>query len=125
MTKLEEMARYDAFLRTLPEDSYLRPWLAAIRDEVASDLRSDIIPECTPRETYHQCRQIRADSEAAREATRDAAAREADRIIAHSTAAAKDITDRAERIANATRRELQSDLDRLRSAILGVYANAA
>lgn len=122
MTKSEEMALYDAFVRKLPEDSYLHPWLSTVRDCVANDLRCDIIPRSTPREVFAECQQIRDDAKSILAASRDNAAKEADRIIAHATVRAKEITSMADRQAESTRRELHGDIARLRDAMTAIAA---
>ncbi len=117
MTKAEEMQRYDAFVASLPQDSYLRPWLRDIRDQVATDLRNDIIPEMTPREAYAQCIQARKEAAAHIRRDLDRKRQDAARIIAEATAKAASITARVEQDAEATRRELQDDIFRLRHAL--------
>lgn len=117
MAKAVEMERYDAFLRSLPQDSYLRPWLSSIRDSVRADIANDIIPEVTLHETFHQC-------QAAHQAARKWAAqchadaeRRAAGIIEEAQKKAKAINDLAERQADTTRRELQGDIARLRHSL--------
>jgi hypothetical protein len=91
MTKAEEMQRYDEFVRKLPQDSYLRPWLAGIRDHVETDLRNDIIPEHSPREIYRECQQIRNEAAASIRKDLDRKRADAHRIIADAKAEAKRI----------------------------------
>lgn len=120
MTKAEEMQRYDEFLRTMPEDSYLRPWLTMIRDGVAKDVSNDIIPQVSPRETYQQCQ---LEVELARkgiEQARQEAQRQAVGIIEDAHKKAKAINDLAERQAESTRRELRGDIARLSQALSAV-----
>lgn len=117
MTKLQEMKAFDAFIASLPTDSYLRPWLSGIRDFVETDLRNDIIPEFTPRETYAQCAQARKDAADSIRRDLDRKRQQAARIIAEATANAAIITARAEQDAEATRRELHGDIHRLRQSL--------
>lgn len=117
MTKSEEMQRYDEFLRKLPEDSYLRPWLTDIRDQVETDLRNDIIPEHTPRESYHQCQQIRKEAAADIRKQLDEKRRDADRLITTARTEAKRITGAAESEAKEIRRTFHSDVYQLRQAL--------
>lgn len=48
MTKHEELAAFNAFIKSLPQNTYLRPWLASIMPEIERELRCDIFPEHTP-----------------------------------------------------------------------------
>jgi hypothetical protein len=120
MTKSEEMQRYDEFLRTLPQDSYLKPWLTDIRDQVETDLRNDIIPELTPRETYHQCQQLRKEADIAISKEKDQASMLSDRLLAAARNEAKRITDAAEAEAEEIRRTFRSQLHTLSRALSAV-----
>lgn len=120
MTKAEEMQRYDEFLRKLPEDSYLRPWLTDIRDLVETDLRNDIIPEHTPRETYHQCQQIRKEAADAISKEKDQVSALAERLLAAARTDAKRLTDAAEAECEQIRRTFRSELHTLSRALQNV-----
>jgi cell division septum initiation protein DivIVA len=117
MTKAEEMQRYDDFVRKLPQDSYLRPWLAEIRDEVEADLRCDIFPSHTPRETQARCRILHQDTASFIRKQLDRKRADAHRIIAEAKAEAKRITEQAERDAERIRNEIGGDIIRLRRAL--------
>ena len=47
MTKQEELNALDAFRKSLPESSYLRPWLDNVFAEVQDAILSDILPVAT------------------------------------------------------------------------------
>ena len=120
MTKAEEMQRYDEFLRKLPQDSYLRPWLHHVRDHVETAIRCDVIPEFTPQETFRQCQQSRKDAADYIHKCRDEKRREADRLITSARTEAKRITDAAEAEAEEIRRTFRSDIRTLRQALQNV-----
>ena len=120
MTKAEEMQRYDQFVKSLPEDSYLRPWLKGIRDLVETDLRNDIFPEFTPSECWEESRKIIQDGERRAKTLLETAESKAATLMADATAKAATITERAEANAEATRRELRDDIHRLRHALNAV-----
>lgn len=120
MTKLEEMKRYDAFVASLPEDSYLRPWLTDIRESIETDLRCDVIPYRSMKSAREEAKIHEAytlDNIARREA---ASRRHAQAIIDAAKATADATAKAAERAAEWTRQELRDDLARLRSAINSV-----
>lgn len=78
MTKQEELAAFESFIASLPENTYLRPWLNSIRYDIERDLRSDVFPEHSPREWAMVVRKS-ANDESQR--ITDAAHREAAAII--------------------------------------------
>ncbi len=45
LSKQEELDRLDAFIASLPEDTYLRPALTSFRPYIERDMRSDFIPD--------------------------------------------------------------------------------
>jgi hypothetical protein len=49
MTKQQEIEAYHNFIRSLPEASYIRPWLTEVAVEVETLIRSDIVPDLSPR----------------------------------------------------------------------------
>ena len=117
MTKAEEMQRYDEFVRKLPQDSYLRPWLEAIRDEVEKDLRCDIFPSQTPRETYERCRILHQETASFIRKQLERKRADAARIIADARKQAEETINSACNNARITRDSLQSDIHRLRRAL--------
>lgn len=117
MTKAEEMQRFDAFVATLPQDSYLRPWLSSIRDEVEKDLRTDIFPTATPGETWERCRKIRKDAADHIRKIRQSHDAEVSRMLSEAKEKADAIVKRADREAEEIRSSLRSDLQQLRRSI--------
>lgn len=117
MTKLQEMKRYDDFVASLPVDSYLRPWLTEIRDEVARDIRNDIIPYLSMKDARENANAYLAAANEGIARREENARRHAQAIIDQAKAAADTVTKAAERSAEWTRQSLRDDLARLRSAI--------
>lgn len=117
MTKTHEMQAFDAFIASLPVDSYLHPWLSGIRDLVETDLRNDIIPDRTLSQTYQENRRIEAEARANATRIIEDAKKQAARIIEDAKTQAAAATAQAERIVATTRREFQADIHRLRHAL--------
>jgi cell division septum initiation protein DivIVA len=120
MNKSEEIQRYDEFVASLPENSYLRPWLAGIREQVAADIRNDIFPSSTPRESYENAENIRKEARETARTSIDLAKAEAERILDAAHKRAKEMQDYAESQAEATRQSLRDDIYRLRNALSNV-----
>lgn len=120
MTKAQEMQRFDEFLRKLPKDTYLHTWLAEIRDEVESDIRCDIFPSHTPRETHQRCQQLHKDTSSFIRKQLERKRSDAARIISDAKAEAKRIKDNAEADAEEIRRTFRSEVRTLRQALQAV-----
>ncbi len=58
MTKQQEIETLNAFIRTLPQDSYLRPWLEYALPDITQDIMNDIFPTAIPSEARKQAMQI-------------------------------------------------------------------
>lgn len=99
MTKTEELAAFHTFRHSLPANSYLRPWLDSIADEIESALRSDFFP----------CASLRAAQQQAATLTK-AASEEAAAII-------QTAKDRAATIAEDAREKIAATLRRAQAAI--------
>ena len=117
MTKLEEMKRYDAFVATLAEDSYLRPWLTSIRDGIERDLRCDVIPYFSIEEARAECKGLLADMHVGIARREESATRHAKAIVDSAKALAETTRKEAWRHADATRTILANDIAKLRSAL--------
>jgi cell division septum initiation protein DivIVA len=117
MTKAEEMQRYDEFVRKMPQDSYLRPWLETIREEVERDLRCDIFPSQTPRETHERCRKLHLETASFIRKQLDRKRTDAARIIADAKKEAERITDAARSEVEQIRSEFRSQVYQLRYAL--------
>ncbi len=81
ISKQAEMQRLDAFIASLPEDSYLRPWLTTERDAIESDLRNDTFPERRPSQVWEHCQRLKLEAETAARQVTEQATREADSIL--------------------------------------------
>ena len=66
MTKNQELKVLDRTIDELGSDSYLGPWLASIRAELALNIQSDFFPEITLASAGEKARDIiaRAEEEA-------------------------------------------------------------
>jgi hypothetical protein len=62
MTKAQEIQAYHAFIQSLPEASYIRPWLTEVAVEVETLIRSDIIPDLSPRKAQLAALELRQKS---------------------------------------------------------------
>lgn len=65
MTKDQELRALEAFIASLPQNTYLRPWLAAVLPEVRAALRQDILPQETvigPAACYDAIAQARSQA---------------------------------------------------------------
>ena len=51
MTKKEEIAALIAFAKSLPADTYLRPWLEEILPEIQQEITSDFLPSPSIRDS--------------------------------------------------------------------------
>jgi len=87
MTKQQEIAVFDKAIAALGPDSYLGPWLAEVRSEVESNIRSDFFPQVTLK-----------DAAASVTAIIDAAKEGAGKIVADAERKALDIENSAKRV---------------------------
>ena len=106
MNKQQEIQAFHAFVSSLPEASYIRPWLTSIAVEVESVIRRDYPIELSP---------LRAEIEA--RGIIDAAKVEASRIVERAKEEAGKLKSRAhDDIASfrfAARQHLASLADRI------------
>jgi len=94
MTKTEEIARFASLISAFPADSYIRPWLMSIREQVEADIRGDIFPSVTPAETRAA---IAAESQRATERAAEiiaTAEQKAARIVKDAESQAQTVRDR-------------------------------
>ena len=97
MTKDQELAAISAFTRSLPPNTYLRPWLDAVLPEIARSLQSDILPEpgaiLGPAACYHAITEAR---------------RKCDTMLRDARRTGNEIVDRAKGDADNIRRDARS-----------------
>ena len=117
MTKDQEITALSNFIQSMPEDSYIRPWLADILPSIESDLRGDMIPFISPRDVMKEAVKHRAEYQerlaelhAEKERQYEIANLESKRIIQSSL-------DRAEEIERTARQRLSGDIARLQQAL--------
>jgi hypothetical protein len=106
MTKAQEIQAYHAFIQSLPEASYIRPWLAEISVEVEAIIRSDLPIELSPRKAQLDALEIRQKSLA-----------DAKEIITCASDAADKVKSEAFRQADILRANAKSSLRRIADSI--------
>lgn len=106
MTKAEEIAALETFIRRLPDDSYLKPWLVKVLPQVIADIRNDFVVSPSTKDTRLEC-------EALLQRAKDTAAT---MILRAETDVAKMVDD-ARREANAIRHRVRSALHECERAI--------
>jgi len=62
MTKAQEIDALRGFIKSLPADTYIGPWLSGIVGEVQSLMQSDFPINCSMREAQLAADTIRADA---------------------------------------------------------------
>jgi hypothetical protein len=117
MTKDQEITCLSNFIQSMPEDSYLRPWLASILPSIANDLRGDMIPFISPRDVMNEAVKHRTEYKeelarlhAEKERQLEMANCEAKRII-------QGAIERANEIEKTARQRLASDIARLKQSL--------
>lgn len=95
MTKTEEIAALQQFVGSLPQNSYLWPWLTEVMGEVMADIRNDVMIAPSIRDTRQRC-----------EAMREEARQHAEQIVSAAKAEAQRIQQDARHTVAMTRDEL-------------------
>lgn len=99
MTKDQEIETLNAFIQTLPQDSYLRPWLEYVLPEITQDITNDIYPTVTPSEAMRQSVEILTLAVKDAEETRASAQREANRLAKQASETIESARDYGRQIA--------------------------
>ena len=99
MTKAEEIAALARFTSSIPEDSYLRPWLESVLPEVAADIRNDFPVSPSLPATRRECDRVLADTKRHCEGVLQRAQADADRIR-------KEAVDESQSVRQRIAREL-------------------
>jgi cell division septum initiation protein DivIVA len=105
MTKAQEIEALDKFVRSLPKDSYLWPWLVQVEAEVVADIRNDVMVSPSIAATREQCEQRVLKAEG-----------EANAIIAKAEADARRIETEAREESQSIRSRLQEMLRTIHTA---------
>jgi cell division septum initiation protein DivIVA len=82
MTKAQEIDALRGFIKSLPADTYIGPWLSGIVGEVQSLMQSDLPINCSMREAQLAADTIRADAIAEAKRILDKATDEARKLKA-------------------------------------------
>jgi cell division septum initiation protein DivIVA len=106
MTKAQEIEALDKFVRSLPKESYLWPWLVQVQAEVVADIRNDVMVSPSVAATREQCEQM------VLKATDEAKA-----IIAKTEADARRIETEAREESQSIRSRIQEMLRTIHTAV--------
>lgn len=117
MTKEQEITALSNFIESLPEESYLKPWLSDILPSVESDLRNDMTPFISPSDLLHEANRHRADRKKELEELHAEKARQHEIANLESKRIIQASLDRAEQIENTARQRLAGDIARLQQAL--------
>ena len=94
MTKAQEIQALTTFVASLPQDSYLRDWLAGVVNEVQSDIRGDIFPSASISEAQRQVERALVEANADAERIRNKASQVAKRVVEQAESDARQIRSR-------------------------------
>ena len=117
MTKEQEITALSNFIESLPDESYLKPWLTDILPSIESDLRGDIIPFISPRDLLHEANKYRAERKAELEELHAEKERQYEIANLESKRIIQASMDRAEQIEKVARQRLAGDIARLQQAL--------
>lgn len=101
MTKTQEIVALQEFIRSLPEDTYLRPWLEGVFLEVERAIRCDFLVEVSPTESARRCAAEIAQAQDKAKAIVASAEREKERILIAASHESQKVRDEA--VAQAKR----------------------
>jgi cell division septum initiation protein DivIVA len=113
MTKQQEIDSLHAYIRTLPAESYIRPWLVEIAPHVENIIRGDMPVQLCPRQAYLDAVQITKDAQATADQIIEAAQQDGHRIRACATEDASEIKKAAARAVATAEEALGKIISRL------------
>ncbi len=122
MDKATELARLDSFIATLPDDTYLKPWLRQVRGEIETLIRGDIIPYVSLKDARDQVTTMLAEAHAGISRTEENAKRHAQSIIESAKTEAAKIEKSCSTHIEYIRREFNDDVIRLRKVLNNIAA---
>jgi len=124
MTKTQEIVALQNFVASLPNETYLRPWLESVFPDIERAIRNDFLIESSPTESARQCALELAQAQHKAQVIIASAEREKERIliaISHERQKAHvEATLEAKRIrdeAAALRCEIRNKLAAVRETI--------
>lgn len=100
MTKKQEIAHFNAFIKTLGPDSYIGPWLQSVKGNVELMIQSDLFPDILPSQTAEIIRKQREEADNDCKGKIERATKEAEKIM-------KDAHTRASEIKFLAKRRLE------------------
>lgn len=113
MNKDQEIASLHAYIRSLPEASYIRPWLVEIAPHVENLIRGDMPIELCPRKAQLEVMALRQQAAETVAAMIREAKDEADRMIVRATEKACEIRQSAGRAVEDARSALDRVIERM------------
>jgi len=123
MTKAEEMHALNAFIQSMPRNSYLRPWLEDIAPVIEKDLAGDVIPFISPQDIRDDAAKHRAEYRAQLDALHAERDRQQERTQAETARLITEARKHAEDIETRAKRELAADIHRLQTALAALSIN--
>ena len=108
MTKNQEIETLSAFIQSLPQDSYLRPWLEYALPDITQDIRNDIYPTATPSEARKQAMQILALAKKDAAETRASAQKDADKLAKQASETIESARNYGRQIAKRAQEAVES-----------------
>lgn len=113
MTKTQEIVALQNFVASLPNETYLRPWLESIFPDIERAIRSDFLIEASPTESARQCALELAQAQHKAQVIIASAERERERILIAANHESQKIRDEAA----ARRCEIRNKLAAVRETI--------
>lgn len=96
MTKTQEIETIKTFTMSLPQDSYLRPWLEEVMPQIEADIRNDFpVHVMTISQMNRHCAQIENDAKQRMAEMLEKARKDADRLVEAGKLRAQQTVDRA------------------------------
>jgi hypothetical protein len=120
MTKAQEIAALAKFIQSLPADTYLRPWLTEVKNEVDRCITSDFFPDVSLEATSIRMKVLLEEAGTSATRIKENARFHCEAIIRHQKIVAESIDKSASANAEAIRREIRDDVHRLRTVLRDV-----
>lgn len=117
MTKAQEIEALKNFIKSIPSDSYLAPWLESVLPIVESDMDSDIIPFITPRDLREEVAAARDERKAGLAALHAERERQTLNMEEESKRVIYAAIKRADEIERIAKQRLAGDIARLQATL--------
>jgi cell division septum initiation protein DivIVA len=113
MTKAQEIEALKKFKDSIPQQSYLRPWLEEIFSEVAADIKNDYPISPTVTKSHEMAKDIIGRAQTSAGEILNAAEQKAAKIVADAEAEAKSLKEQAHSFVSSVGAVLSSSAQRL------------